>query len=43
MSKFKPLGDKVLVKPETKDEQKSKGGLILTDVFKEETKFMEKL
>ena len=31
MSKFKPLGDKVLVRPETKDEQKSKGGLILTD------------
>ena len=30
MSKFTPLGDKVLVRPETKEE-KSKGGLILTD------------
>lgn len=27
---FKPLGDRILVKPETQ-EQKSKGGLILTD------------
>jgi chaperonin GroES len=30
MSKFTPLGDKVLVRPESKEE-KSKGGLILTD------------
>ena len=30
MSKFTPLGDRVLVRPESK-EQKSKGGLILTD------------
>ena len=32
MSKFKPLGDRVLVRPESKtEEKKSKGGLILTD------------
>ena len=31
MSKFKPLGDRVLVRPESKKEEKSKGGLILTD------------
>lgn len=30
MSKFQPLGDRVLVRPQTKEE-KSKGGLILTD------------
>lgn len=29
--KFKPLGDRVLVKPESFGEQKTKSGLILTD------------
>jgi chaperonin GroES len=32
MSNFKPLGDRVLVRPDSKtEEKKSKGGLILTD------------
>lgn len=43
MSKFKPLGDKVLVKPETKDEQKSKGGLILTDAVQRGNKVYGKV
>jgi chaperonin GroES len=30
---FKPLGDRVLIKPESIGEQKSKGGLILNDSF----------
>ena len=39
MSNFKPLGDRVLVRPETKqDEKKSKGGLILTDSISRGTK-----
>ena len=39
MSKFKPLGDRVLVRQETKqDEKKSKGGLILTDSISRGTK-----
>ena len=29
--KFKPLGDRVLVRPESLGETKSKGGIILTD------------
>jgi len=29
--KFQPLGDRVLVKPTTSEESKSKGGIILTD------------
>lgn len=37
MSKFTPLGDRVLVRPETKEE-KSKGGLILTDSVQRGTK-----
>jgi chaperonin GroES len=37
MSKFTPLGDKVLVRPESKEE-KSKGGLILTDSVQRGTK-----
>jgi len=28
---FKPLGDRVLIKPTQKQEKKSKGGIILTD------------
>jgi|TARA_R110001592_G_scaffold15722_2_gene68082 chaperonin GroES len=28
---FKPLGDRVLIKPTEKQETKSKGGIILTD------------
>tara|TARA_B100001564_G_scaffold208574_1_gene175573 strand:+ start:2934 stop:3263 length:330 start_codon:yes stop_codon:yes gene_type:complete len=28
---FKPLGDRVLIKPTEKQEKKSKGGIILTD------------
>lgn len=38
MSNFKPLGDRVLVRPESKKEEKSKGGLILTDSIKRGTK-----
>lgn len=30
-SNFTPLGDRVLVRPKTETEKKSKGGLILTD------------
>ena len=30
-NKFKPLGDRVLVKPESLGEKKSQGGIILTD------------
>tara|TARA_B100000900_G_C20169378_1_gene549177 strand:- start:235 stop:540 length:306 start_codon:yes stop_codon:yes gene_type:complete len=37
-SNFKPLGDRVLVRPESKTEEKSKGGLILTDSIKRGTK-----
>ena len=29
--KFRPLGDRVLVKPESLGEKKSQGGIILTD------------
>ena len=29
--RFKPLGDRVLIKPENAGEQKTKSGLILTD------------
>ena len=38
-SNFTPLGDRVLVRPESKtEEKKSKGGLILTDSIKRGTK-----
>ncbi|MHC4137936.1 MAG: co-chaperone GroES [Planctomycetota bacterium] len=35
MSKFKPLGDRVLVEPIEEDEQKSTGGIIIPDSAKE--------
>ena len=39
MSNFKPLGDRVLVRPDSKsEEKKSKGGLILTDSIQRGTK-----
>ena len=39
MSNFKPLGDRVLVRPDSKsEEKKSKGGLILTDSINRGTK-----
>jgi chaperonin GroES len=38
MSKFTPLGDRVLVRAKTKDEKKSSGGLILTDSIQRGTK-----
>ena len=38
MSKFIPLGDRVLVRPTTNDEKKSSGGLILTDSIQRGTK-----
>jgi len=38
MSNFKPLGDRVLVRPESIDEKKSSGGLILTDSIQRGTK-----
>jgi|TARA_B110000305_G_scaffold108230_1_gene121809 chaperonin GroES len=39
MSKFIPLGDRVLVRPDSKiEEKKSKGGLILTDSIQRGTK-----
>lgn len=37
-SNFTPLGDRVLVRPKTETEKKSKGGLILTDSIKRGTK-----
>ena len=39
MSNFKPLGDRILVRPDSKNEEKkSKGGLILTDSISRGTK-----
>ena len=39
MSNFKPLGDRILVRPDSKNEEKkSKGGLILTDSIQRGTK-----
>ena len=39
MSNFKPLGDRILVRPDSKiEEKKSKGGLILTDSIQRGTK-----
>ena len=35
MSKFKPLGDRVLVEPVQEDEQKTAGGIIIPDSAKE--------
>ena len=37
--KFRPLGDRVLVKPESLGEKKSQGGIILTDSVKEDKKY----
>ena len=38
-SNFKPLGDRILVRPDSKNEEKkSKGGLILTDSIQRGTK-----
>ena len=41
-SNFTPLGDRVLVRPKTETEKKSKGGLILTDSINRAKKFMGK-
>tara|TARA_Y100000389_G_C17055401_1_gene314783 strand:- start:57 stop:362 length:306 start_codon:yes stop_codon:yes gene_type:complete len=39
MSNFKPLGDRILVRPDsTNEEKKSQGGLILTDSINRGTK-----
>ena len=39
MSNFKPLGDRILVRPDSNtDEKKSSGGLILTDSITRGTK-----
>ena len=35
MSKFKPLGDRVLVEPLKEDDQKTAGGIIIPDTAKE--------
>jgi chaperonin GroES len=37
-SNFTPLGDRVLVRPESTEEKKSSGGLILTDSITRGTK-----
>jgi hypothetical protein len=44
MSKFIPLGDRVLVRPDSNNEEKkSQGGLILTDSIQKELVFSLKM